>query len=148
MKETPIEKVPEAWTAVADNRISIMEGSNEDSGSALVESSDGKKSYKVTWREGGQIFTSTDPATYWQGYAGYPVIAVMMVIGKLSYDAALAAKFAGVEWKAVNTKFSNDYSKALKYVEETRDIDSEDVATASTKVLNQMKALDITLKRK
>lgn len=148
MKETPIEKVPEAWTAIADNRVKLIEGYGQDSGSAIVESSDGDKSYTVTWREGGQIFTSTDSATYWQGYPGYPVIAVLMLLGRLSYDKELAAKFAGIEWKKVNTKFRNDYSKALKYVEEERNIDAEAVALASTQVLNELKALSLTIKRK
>ncbi|MDE6793950.1 MAG: hypothetical protein K2J63_01435 [Muribaculaceae bacterium] len=148
MKETPIEKVPEAWTAIADNRVKLVEGYGQDSGSAIIESSDGDKAYTVTWREGGQIFTSTDPATYWQGYPGYPVIAVLMLLGRLSYNKELAAKFAGVEWKRVNTKFRNDYSKALKYVEEERGIDAEAVISASTEVLNELKSLALILKRK
>lgn len=148
MKETPIEKVPEAWTAVADNRVKLAEGYSQDSGSAIVESSDGDKAYTVTWRDGGQIFTSTDPATYWQGYPGYPVIAVLMLLGKLGYNKELAAKFAGVEWKKVNKKFRNDYSKALKYVEEERGIDAEAVTSASTEVLNELKALALIIKRK
>ncbi|MDE5882856.1 MAG: hypothetical protein K2H60_14135 [Muribaculaceae bacterium] len=148
MKETPIEKVPEAWTAIADNRVKLAEGYSLASGSAVVASSDGDKSYMVTWRDGGQIFTSTDPATYWQGYSGYPVIAVLMLLGRLSYNKELAAKFAGVEWKKVNTKFRNDYSKALKYVEEERSIDAEAVTSASTEVLNELKSLALTIKRK
>ncbi len=148
MKSTPIEKVPEAWTALADNRVTLEEGSDKDSGKAIVASSDDTKSYSVTWRENGQIFTSTDSATYWQGYPGYPVIAVLMLLGRLTFNNDLAAKFAGVEWKRVNTKFRNDYSKALKSVEEERGIDSEAVSIASTEVLNQLKSLDLTIKRK
>lgn len=148
MKTTPVEKVPEAWTALADNRVMLEEGSNKNSGKAIVESSDGAKSYAVTWREEGRIFTSTDSATYWQGYPGYPVIAVLMLLGRLAYDKDLAAKFVGVEWKKINTKFRNDYSKALKYVEEERSIDTETVASASTEVLNQLNALNLTIKRK
>ncbi|MDE6769902.1 MAG: hypothetical protein K2J78_09295 [Muribaculaceae bacterium] len=148
MKETPIEKIPEAWTAIADKRVKFTEGYSQESGSAIVASSDGDKSYTVTWRDGGQIFTSTDPATYWQGYPGYPVIAVLMLLGRLNYNKDLAAKFAGVEWKRVNTKFRNDYSKALKYVEEEKGIDAEAVTSASTEVLNQLKSLAFTIKRK
>ncbi len=148
MKVTPIEKVPEAWTALADNRVTLEKGSDVSSGKAIVESSDGEKSYTVTWREDGKIFTSSDPATYWQGYAGYPVIAVLMLLGRLNYDKELAAKFADVEWKKINTKFRNDYSKALTYIEEERGIDPEAVTSASTEVLTQLTALSLTLKRK
>ncbi len=63
MKETPIEKVPEAWTAVVDDRVKIEDGSDKDAGKAVVESSDGVKTYTVTWRDGGKIFASTEPAT-------------------------------------------------------------------------------------
>ncbi len=148
MKETPIEKVPEAWTAIVDGRVRIEEGSNENAGKAVVSSSNGEKEYIVTWRDNGKIFTSTDPATFWQGYAGYPVLAVMMTIGKLTYDRNLAQRFEGVEWKTVNTKFRNNYAKALQHVEEERGIDPDTVATAAGKVLAQLQALDLTLKRK
>lgn len=148
IKEPPIEKVPEAWTALADNRVRLTQGSDQDTGKAVVVSSDGKKSYTVTWRDKGTIFTSTDPATYWQGYPGYPVIAVLMLIGRLNYDESLAEKFAGVEWKKINTKFRNDYSKALHYVEEERNIDTEVVASASAEILSRLKTLGLTLKRK
>lgn len=148
MKQTPIEKVPEAWTAIADNRIKINDGSNEDNGTAIVDSSDGKKSYTITWRDGGKIFTSTDAATYWQGYPGYPVIGVLMLLGRLKFDRTLADQFAGVEWKKINTKFRNDYSKALNFIETERQIDATVVHTASAEILNQLNDLGITIKRK
>ena len=35
-----------------------------------------------------------DSASYWQGYAGYPVLAVMMKEGRLPYDRELAEKLS------------------------------------------------------
>ena len=42
-------------------------------------------------------YTLNDNASYWQGYLGYPGIAVLMLQGKLPYDKELAQQFAGVD---------------------------------------------------
>lgn len=78
-----VEKVYEAWSAVTDGRVQIEADSNLDAGRAVVKSSDGSKEYTITWRDGGSVFTSSDPTTYWQGYAGYPVIAVLIELKRL-----------------------------------------------------------------
>ena len=72
-KLPPIEKIYEAYSAIADNRIALHENY------AAVLSSDKSKEYTVGWN--GNVYTSDDNATYWQGYAGYPVIAVLMEAG-------------------------------------------------------------------
>ncbi|MGI6218094.1 MAG: hypothetical protein ACOYIK_10855, partial [Coriobacteriales bacterium] len=76
-KMPPIEKVYEAWTALADGRVTLEGGATEagTSGKATVESSNGSKTYTVVWD--ADRYASTDNATYWQGYPGYPVIAVL-----------------------------------------------------------------------
>ena len=43
LKLPPIEKIPEAYSAIADNRVVMSENS------ALVDSSDYTKRYTVTW---------------------------------------------------------------------------------------------------
>jgi len=45
--------------------------------SASVDSSDNTKRYTVTWD--GSVYTSNDNASIWQEYAGYPMIAVLML---------------------------------------------------------------------
>lgn len=148
MKQTPIVKVPEAWTAVVDHRVEIHPDSTLSDGSASVYSSDRSKHYIVKWRDGGLIFTSTDPTTYWQGYAGYPVLAVLMTLGRLTLNIDIATQFAGVEWKAINTKFKNNYVAALDYVERQRSLNSEVVNENCQIVLDELSALEITVKRK
>ena len=77
-KTGPIEKIYEAYTAIADDRITMHEDHAE------VFSSDRSKSYTVSWKD--NAYSSDDSATYWQGYPGYPVIAVLMLQGRLLYD--------------------------------------------------------------
>ena len=83
-KLPPIAKVYEAWSAVADGRVKL----HPDERRATVTSSNGEKEYTVSWDEDGAAYSSNDNATYWQGYAGYPVIAVLMEQGALPLDRA------------------------------------------------------------
>ena len=74
-KLPPVEKAFEAYSALADGRVEMHDDY------ALVDSSDGAKTYEVSWQ--GDTYASTDNGTYWQGYAGYPVIAVLIMQGRL-----------------------------------------------------------------
>ena len=77
-KLPPRAKVFEAFTAVADGRVRLA-----GPGSATVTSSRGDKVYDVRWSDDGREVTSNDNASYWQGYLGYPVLAVLLVRGEL-----------------------------------------------------------------
>jgi hypothetical protein len=70
-KSPPKAKVYEALSAVADGRVTLMGGEK-----AEVVSSDGTKTYHVEWSPDSNQITSNDNASYWQGYMGYPIIAV------------------------------------------------------------------------
>ena len=74
-KLPPIEKFYEAYSALADKRVTMGENL------ATVTSSDGAKTYKVEWQD--NTYSSTDNATLWQGYAGYPVLSVLILQKKL-----------------------------------------------------------------
>jgi|GEM_PF-215417 len=148
-KLPPIQKVYEAWTALADGRIKAEGGFTDASGQAHVSSSDGSKAYTVKWD--GDTYASTDNATYWQGYAGYPVIAVLMLQGRLPCDERIARLFAGVPWKQVNDACKRDYAKALAQVlDERRIVDEERelIDDAAQKIICQLDALNLKLKRK
>lgn len=146
-KLPPIEKVYEAWTAAVDHRVEIHPDSTLDNGSATVTSSDGKKSYSITWRDGGSVFTSSDPATYWQGYVGYPVLAVLMCQHRLPLPSC-AKEFSGINWTELNARHRRDYGAALTEVEEQRNIDPESCANAASDTLADLAALNLTLRRK
>ena len=139
-KLPPIEKVFEAWTALADNRVSL------GNGEATVKSSDGAKEYTVKFRD--DLFSSDDNASFWRGYAGYPVIAVLMLQGRLPYDQEEALLWKDVNWKALNTKYRNRYAEAVKEVALERDIDMQKANSSAEAVMTALKSLPIVIKRK
>jgi hypothetical protein len=105
--------VYEALGAVGDGRVRI-----EDARRAVVTSSDGSKNYEVEMSEDGREISSNDNASYWQGYLGYPAIAVLLERGFYRAPANVSDALAGVAWKDLNTKYKNDYSKTIAEVDQ------------------------------
>ena len=110
-KFPPIEKILEAYTAIADNHVKL------ENDQALVTSSNEAKTYTVTFHD--NTYTSNDNASYWQGYLGYPGIAVLMLQGKLPYDKELAQQFAGVDWNKINQEYKKKAETELHHVYDT-----------------------------
>jgi hypothetical protein len=110
-KMPPMAKVYEALSALADDRVRITAP-----GRAEVSSSSGDKTYSVTWSEDGRQIGSNDNASIWQGYTGYPIIAVLLTTGRIPYDPAIAGQLAGVPWHEVNERFKRDYGAAVDSV--------------------------------
>ena len=137
----PIEKVYEAYSAIADERVKI----EEDECSATVASSDRQKTYTVTWTE--NIYTSNDNASYWQGYAGYPVIAVLMLREKLPLDYAVMEHFSNIDWHQLNEKHKRDYAAAAQEAIAMKGVNPDEVQAAAQKVVDELRALDIVVKR-
>lgn len=142
IKLPPIEKIPEAYSAIADNRIIMSENS------ALVDSSDHSKRYTVTWND--NLYTSNDNASIWQGYAGYPMIAVLMLQGKLPLDRTIVSYFKDINWKALNTKYKSKYDKAVAEVLDSlkeKGIDTEEIKSEINNVYESIRMLNIPTKR-
>jgi len=110
-KNPPKAKVYEALSAVADGRVTV-----EDGDRATVLSSNREKSYRVEWTDGFAAVSSNDNASVWQGYIGYPVIAVLLAKGIIAYDPSTAKQLAGVEWNSINKEYKRDYDKAVASV--------------------------------
>ncbi|MBN7773560.1 hypothetical protein [Clostridium aminobutyricum] len=141
-KLPPIEKIYEAYSAIADNRI-ILHADH-----AAVLSSDRSKEYTVAWD--GNLYTSDDNATYWQGYAGYPVIAVLMKQEKLPLDRRIASYFAGINWTELNTKYKRNYTKAAAAVLDNLQCSNDEKEQIQTELhctYEAIKLLDIKVKR-
>ena len=138
-KMPPIQKILEAYTAIVDKHVELK--NNE----ALVTSSNGAKTYTVSWDN--DIYHSNDNATYWQGYAGYPIIAVLMLQGKIPFDQKLADNFASVNWNEVNAQFKRNYAKAASEVIKKKGLNEKEVMTELEKVYEALKDLPITIKR-
>src|ERR1700676_4205616 len=96
-KMPPLAKVYEALGAIGDGRVRI-----EDTRPAFVTSSDGTKTYEVETNHDGREISSNDNASFWQGYLGYPAIAVMIARGLIDPDPAAVTALAGVPWKELN----------------------------------------------
>lgn len=142
-KLPPLEKVFEAWSALADGRVALADNEQR----ATVASSNGAKAYTVAWNEDGTVYSSNDSATYWQGYAGYPVIAVLMAQGRLPFDRAMADGFADVNWTELNERHRRDYAAAVREVVGERGLDAAQADAAAHEVLNALAALDMAVKR-
>ena len=100
-KLPPEEKVYEAWTAIADGRVNLDEAAR----TATVRSSDGTQTYTIQWDADRREYSSNDNASYWRGYPGYPVIAVMMLQGVLPLDRTMAELYSEVNWRKLNTEY-------------------------------------------
>ena len=138
-KLPPIQKILEAYTAIVDKHVNLTKDQAE------VTSSNGAKTYTVDWDD--DVYNSNDNASYWQGYAGYPVIAVLMLQEKLPYDQKLANNFANVNWNEINKKYKRNYVKAAADVIEEKGLDEEKVMAELERVYADLKQLPITIKR-
>lgn len=141
-KMPPREKIHEALSAIADNRVQLNEGN------ALVESSGSGKQYTVAWT--GSVFTSNDSATYWQLYPGYPIIAVLLLRGMLPLRTDIAGYFSGINWTELNRKHKRKYDKAVAEILErlgSLGLDVPAIENYVSEVYASLEGLDITVKR-
>ena len=141
-KLPPVEKIYEAYSAISDKRVVMEENS------AKVFSSDKSKEYTVTWND--DIYSSNDNASYWQGYAGYPMIAVLMLQNRISSDSSVTEFFKNINWKELNAKYKCKYSKAVDEIMEglkNSGVDTDKIYEETDKIFEELKNLDIQCKR-
>jgi len=137
----PRAKVFEAFTAVADGRVRLT-----GPGAATVTSSRGDKTYDVQWSDDGHTVTANDNASYWQGYLGYPILAVLLARGELRADPSAVTAMAGVPWHDLNKRNKRDYEATVAQVLEeagTHGGDPSLVEREVAAVLEQLRALDL-----
>ncbi|MGH7843444.1 MAG: hypothetical protein ACREQT_18245 [Candidatus Binataceae bacterium] len=108
-KMPPLIKVYEALGAIGDGRVQLVEAER-----ATVASSDGLKTYDV--EIDGRTVSANDNASYWQGYLGYPAIAVLLARGAVSFARETADALRGIPWKELNRRVRNDYARTLAEV--------------------------------
>lgn len=140
-KLPPEEKIYEAWTAVADGRVKI----DEDASEATVMSSDGSRCYTVRWNKEHSVYQSNDMATMWQGYAGYPVISVMMLQGLLPLERTIAELYRDVNWKRLNMEYKRNYAAAVAETEAVRNIDPEEPLKAVRAVMHKLEDMPVSV---
>lgn len=141
IKLPPIEKIPEAYSAIQDNRVNLFDDH------ATVKSSNGEKEYLIKWKD--NVFYSNDNSTYWQGYPGYPVIAVLLLQDKLPLNRDILHYFANVDWNSLNKETKRDYKESVNRV--LKDVSEDDkkiIFAEFDKVFEKIKELDIVLTKK
>jgi len=104
-------KIYEALSAIADGRVELKTDTRAD-----VTSSDGDKAYIVMWSPDKSQTISNDNGSYYQGYLGYPIVAVLMTLGEIRFDQEVVRDLAGIQWKLINKKFKNNYDNAVEFV--------------------------------
>lgn len=104
----PKAKIYEAFSAIADNRVILNHFD------ATVTSSDYKKKYQVIWNE--TEFSSNDNATYWQGYPGYPIIAIWIMKQILVVNEELPTYFKDINWHELNEKNKRNYDQVVQEI--------------------------------
>ena len=132
-KLPPVQKIYEAYSAIADERFDLTPEA------LTVRSSDDSKEYTVTWKDG--VYRSNDNATYWQGYAGYPVIMALLLQGELPFDSEVASWFAGIPWKQLNDTHKRDYDAALEEAFGLKGLDEGQILRAQQLAAEDFEAL-------
>jgi hypothetical protein len=138
-KMPPLVKVYEALGAIGDGRVRI-----EDGRRATVTSSDGSKTYEVETSADGREIASNDNASYWQGYLGYPAIAVLLARGFYRPPANVTDALAGVAWKELNRRHKNDWAATIAEVEKALEQSGHDpdaVRSEAESVLSFLRAI-------
>ncbi|EZQ01728.1 MULTISPECIES: hypothetical protein [Acidianus] len=138
LKLPPRIKVLEALGAISDGRIK-KKGEEEYE----VISSEGDRKYRVFIRDDSAF--SDDNGTKFRGYVGYPIIAVLMLEGKLSYSKRISEVLKGIDWRKLNETYKN-YAKVedivLKKAEESG-ISRDEINKEVEEVINELRRLSL-----
>jgi hypothetical protein len=110
-KLPPPIKIYEALGAIADGRVELI---NELQ--AKVTSSSGYKIYEVLFNPDTGELSVNDNGSYYQGYVGYPALALLMIQGLLPFDKTLSSALKGIHWKQLNQENKNDFNKTVAHL--------------------------------
>lgn len=135
-KIPPKIKIYEALSTIADKRVKLRcqnptKAKLPDRGEATVISSNCARKYTVRWNLSTLEIVSDDNGSRWQGYLGYPSIAILMLGRKLPYSRQIAHQLKGIDWNKLNKKFKRDYKKVEEYV--LSHIDSNKISAVKVK---------------
>ena len=107
----PLIKVYEALGCLGDERMEMVDGV------VKVFSSSKNKTYGVWFDEKSGAIMTNDNGSFWQGYLGYPAIALLMTKKILSFDKKWGKALEEIDWKGINTRNKNDWNKTLVEVD-------------------------------
>lgn len=101
-KIPPKSKIFEALGAIGDGRLEVFEHT------AKAYSSSKNKFYTINYDETNNAIMCNDNNSYYQGYLGYPAIAFLLNIGKISFNPKSVDILKDVKWKDLNQKLKKD----------------------------------------
>ncbi|WP_236943426.1 hypothetical protein [Ignicoccus islandicus] len=139
LRTPPKIKVLEALGAIADGRVAPT------SGGFKVRSSTGERTYEVWVDLERGLVCSDDNGTKFRGYVGYPIIAVLMLKGKLPFNEKLAEALKGIPWKKLNEEMKS-YSKVMELIYamlRDKGIDRSEVDEFVNEVISSLKKLKL-----
>ncbi len=100
LRMPPRIKVLEAVASVADGRVS-----RQGEAYRVVSSAGEVRVYTVKIND--SKVESDDNGTVYRGYVGYPIIAALMIEGRLQYNARIGESLKGIPWKKLNDQYKN-----------------------------------------
>ena len=142
LKMPPRIKVLEAVGSLADGRVKLL-----DEKKAQVTSSLGDKTYTVAVDIEKRLAYSDDNGTRYRGYVGYPIIAVLMKKGVLSYNERIAEALKGIKWKTLNERYKKYWlvEKIVKNIARRRGVEPGEIDEYVEQVLSQLNQLELRL---
>ena len=120
-KKPHISKIYEALTVIADGRMEIT------GNKAKCYLANSNKFYDVEYDPVNGGIMSNDGAAFYTYVLSYPMIAYLMMIGKIPYQEKLLEILKDICWEELNKKFKNDYDKTIKLVLGELKSEGEDV---------------------
>jgi len=110
-KLPPRIKIYEALWAIADGRLEL-DGMFASQGSC--SSASHKKSYTINYNSETNTITSNDSGAMNQGYIGYPAIAFLLKIWKLTYNPDLLPMLKNINRAAIKQQVNKDHEETLR----------------------------------
>jgi hypothetical protein len=133
----PEVKVWEALTAIGNGGVKFV-----SEGHAKVTSSLGEHRYDVFFDLEKKAIIADDNGSRWQGYLGYPSLAILMLKGLLPFEQRFAKALAGVKWAVLNKKYRRDYAKAMEEAGQTvekRGVSVAELRAFTKRVMTEIK---------
>lgn len=118
--------VYEALSAIADNRFTLVSESE-----AQCYSTSRNKFYSVHYDSENSAIMSNDNMAFYVDEVSYPMVAMLLVKGKLEYNPEILKYFKDIKWKDINQRNKNNYMKSVNEVLE--DLTSRGVNTQQIK---------------
>lgn len=107
-----IIKIPEAYTALVDERYKLI-----DEKTLIVFSSDYSKQYTVKIFSDG--YASNDNMSYNKGILGYPIVVALMLESRIVIDKEVALLFSNINWTETNIKYNKNFTLSMESVIKT-----------------------------